>query len=93
MLSVFPELLFLSPFAPLIIRLALGATLLYATWAHLNSEDNNARRLSVPEGLAAILLVAGAWTQPAAILAALILAIHLFLPKFATTSRAARSAH
>ena len=89
MLSVFPEILFLSPLAPLLIRVALGGVFAYTAWTHMKSADNTTRVLSIIEGVAAILLVVGAWTQPAALAALVLLAAHAFMPHLRVVSREA----
>lgn len=73
MLSVFPELLFLSPLAPLIIRVALGLLLAYATWHHVTQQSPKERVIGILAGVLAISLIVGAWTQPASIVATLLL--------------------
>ncbi|OGG79735.1 hypothetical protein A3A39_04380 [Candidatus Kaiserbacteria bacterium RIFCSPLOWO2_01_FULL_54_13] len=87
MLSVFPEILFLSPLAPFLIRLALGGVFAYAAWTHMKTTDSLPRSFSVIEGVVAILLVAGAWTQPAALGALLVIAAHLATPQLRTVSQ------
>lgn len=81
MLSLFPELLFLSPFAPLVIRAALGAFLLAEGWSQTARHDVYARIVGWCEILIAAALLAGAWTQAVALLAALALALSLALPR------------
>ncbi len=80
MLSVFPEILFLSPLAPFLIRIALGGVFIFAAWAHVQRQDIASRILSILEFVLAIALVAGAWTQPAALLGSIVAAVWLFQP-------------
>ena len=80
MLSIFPEILFLSPFAPTLIRGAVALLFAYAAWEHCKWSDVASRVLGVFEILAAALLAAGAWTQPAATLASIVAAIWYFQP-------------
>lgn len=80
MLSVFPEILFLSPFAALLIRVALALTFAHAAWRHVESGNIASRTLGILEGVAGVALFVGAWTQPAALLGAIISAVWLFQP-------------
>jgi len=84
MLSVFPELLFLSPLAPTLIRFGAGVVLLLLAWDHFERRNELAgeRYLVVGGGMwipvitaivecgIALALLFGAYTQVAAILAA-----------------------
>ncbi len=81
MLSLFPQLLFLSPFAALAIRLALAAFLVLAAWQHMAHRDSLTRTLSVVEVAVAISLLVGAWTQIAALIGLVVVAAGLFVPK------------
>lgn len=80
MLSVFPEILFLSPFAPFLIRLALAALFAHSAWNHVQRTDTASRTLAIVEVGVAVVLALGAWTQPAALLGAIIAAIWLAQP-------------
>ena len=80
MLSVFPDVLFLSPFAATIIRVSLAILFAYAAWRHLERTDIASRTLGGFEILAAGFLAAGAWTQPGALLGVIISAIWYFQP-------------
>ncbi len=86
MLSVFPEILFLSPLAPFLIRLALGGFFIHAAWTHMKDTGILPRTFSVIEGAIAVLLLAGAWTQPAALGAFFVIVIHMLMPKLRTIS-------
>ncbi|MBI2610618.1 hypothetical protein HYW60_01635 [Candidatus Kaiserbacteria bacterium] len=78
MLSVFPELLFLSPLAPFLLRIALAMLFALAAWNHVARPDAASRVLAIFEFVVAIALVVGAWTQPAALLGAIIAAVWFF---------------
>lgn len=78
MLSVFPEILFLSPLAPLLLRASLGALFALAAWKHAQYPGIASRALGTIELALAIALVAGAWTQPAAILGSAVILVWLF---------------
>jgi hypothetical protein len=80
MLSVFPEILFLSPLAATLIRAALALLFAYTAWYHIERSDIASRVLGVVELIAAGLLLAGAWAQPAALVGAVIVAIWYFQP-------------
>lgn len=80
MLSVFPELLFLSPLAPALVRLSLAVVLGYAAWRHAGRAGGIPRALAAAEACAALLLFLGAWTQPAGVLVAAIAAAWFFHP-------------
>ena len=82
MLSVFPELLFLAPFSALIIRIALGSVFMYCALRHTGNPDNVLRAVGVAEGVIAALLIAGAWTQPAAIVGMFTIGVWLWFPRF-----------
>ncbi len=81
MLSLFPQLLFLSPFAPFLIRLALAVLVALAAWQHLSRPDHLSRALSVFEIALATALLAGAWTQAAAIAGFLFIGLGFFFPR------------
>lgn len=80
MLSIFPEILFLSPLAPFLIRVALGLLFASAAWTHLKRQDIASRTLSIVEFVIAAALIVGAWTQPAALLGSIVAAVWLFRP-------------
>jgi hypothetical protein len=74
MLSLFPQILFLSPFAPFLIRIALAILFGYAAWRHAYLPGVMPRVIA---GIATVLAVGffiGAWTQAAALLGACMLA-------------------
>lgn len=73
MLSVFPDLLSYQMVAPLLIRLTLASVFLYWSYKTLvKSKPNTDQKvLSLVEGLLALLLVIGLWTQVSALALAL----------------------
>ena len=78
MLSVFPEILFLSPLAATLLRLALAAVFARAAWVHAQRGDTASRTLAFAEVAVALALLLGAWTQPAALAGAIIAAVWIF---------------
>lgn len=80
MLSIFPELLFLAPFSALLLRTVLAGFLLYAAWNSFGSKDGYTQVAGIAAGLAGAALLGGAWTQPAAILAAFVVLSWLWHP-------------
>lgn len=81
MLSLFPEILFLAPFSALLLRLTLAIILAYAAWQHVAVRDITVRSFSFVEVVLAAVLFIGAWTQAAALLAFVFLALHLMIPR------------
>jgi len=81
MLSLFPEILFLAPFSAFVIRIALGVLFAYTAWRHISRDDLVARILGIGEVAVAAALIAGSWTQPAALIAAAAIILWLALPK------------
>lgn len=71
MLSYFPELLYLAPFAALIIRIAVATILGIIALHGIRAENTWTRASGVVTGLAALFLLAGALTQPMALIALL----------------------
>ena len=80
MLSLFPYVLSYGIFAPALLRFALVGVLGLAAWHHLEAPDARARFLGIAETVAAALLLAGLWTQAAALVAAIIAGIWFFFP-------------
>lgn len=87
MLSLFPELLFLAPFAAFVIRVVAGITLGLLAYRHVFVPKNDLRVLGIFEGVIAVLLVAGAYTQAAALVGAIALAITLIIPSYRALPR------
>lgn len=84
MLSLFPELLFLSPFAALFIRIAIAITLGYVSYDHIQRGGSYFLSLGILEAALVLMLFTGFYTQAAA-LTALVLAIAmLFMPNVRT---------
>lgn len=94
MLNPFPELLVYGLIAPFIIRIALGSALLYLAVEHYRGRRNIAEllrplmghgsrgiavALSFFELIAGALVLVGAWTQAAALLAMVLTLKPLFL--------------
>jgi hypothetical protein len=71
MLSYFPELLYLAPFAGVLLRLAVALVLGTLALHALRGENIWMRLSGVVSGLAALFLIAGALTQPMALIALL----------------------
>lgn len=80
MLSIFPDVLFLAPFAAFFLRIAGGVFFGYSAWRHLKDASLPLRVLGVGEAVVAVSLFVGAWTQAVALLGAIISAIWLFQP-------------
>jgi hypothetical protein len=87
MLSLFPELLFLAPLAAFVIRVVSGLMFARIAYRHVFTPTTGMRILGIIEGVVAVLLIAGAYTQPAALIAALIITTTLFLPTYRTLPR------
>jgi uncharacterized membrane protein YphA (DoxX/SURF4 family) len=81
MLSLFPEVLFLAPFAALLLRVALAVFLALTAWAHMSRPEILARAWALVEIAAALALFVGAWTQAAALIASVWLFASLFVPQ------------
>ncbi len=77
---MFPELLFLSPVAATLIRVALAIVFVYAGWQHLSKGAAHERAFGVLGIVIAVALFIGAWTQLAALAATAALAASLFMP-------------
>ncbi|OGG57932.1 hypothetical protein A2853_03325 [Candidatus Kaiserbacteria bacterium RIFCSPHIGHO2_01_FULL_55_17] len=86
MLTIFPEILFLSPLAPFLIRIALAVLFGSVSWSHVQRLDALVRTLAVLEAAIAVLLAVGAWTQPAALVASAIVVLWLALPNMRATA-------
>lgn len=89
MLSVFPSILFLAPFSALLIRTALALVFAFAGWKHLAREENLTRVLATLELIAAILLLAGAWTQVGALIGIITVSLWLAFPNTRPISKIA----
>ncbi|PIR82511.1 hypothetical protein COU20_01780 [Candidatus Kaiserbacteria bacterium CG10_big_fil_rev_8_21_14_0_10_59_10] len=73
MLSLFPELLFLAPLSATLIRAAAALVFLYAAWHHITIiESRLLKALGIAEVGIALLLLAGIYTQAAALAGALV---------------------
>ena len=78
MLSVFPELLFLSPFSAFLIRFALTAVFAYAAWHHFKTGGRIPTSFAFAEAVLAAVIIAGAWTQPAALIGTIMTGLWLW---------------
>lgn len=67
MLSVFPALLFLSPFAALLIRLTLAGVFAYSAWTRSRDTRTFIKVFGTIDALFALMLLVGAYTQLAAL--------------------------
>lgn len=86
MLSLFPEILFLAPLSAFLLRIALACVLGYAAWKHFPHEDSLIRIFSVLEIAIAAILIAGIWTQGAALASLATITIHFAIPRLRTVS-------
>ena len=80
MLSIFPSLLALEGFAPLLLRLTVGAV--FALWAYgklKKRTDSQDVAYGVFEALIGLCLIIGFYTQLAALASAIILGVRLCL--------------
>lgn len=79
MLSIFPSLLSWSELSPFLIRMTLAAVFIYSAYRALQDRKISDREkiVSAVEGIAAILLIIGLWTQAAALFLTLDLIIRL----------------
>jgi hypothetical protein len=84
MLSLFPELLFLSPFAAFLIRVAIAITLAYVSYEHIVRGGSYFLSLGVLEAALALMLLTGFYTQAAALTALFLTIAMLFMPTVRT---------
>ncbi|MBL8158279.1 hypothetical protein JNK62_01955 [bacterium] len=87
MSSFFREILFLAPMAAFILRIAAGSALGLIAYRHVFVPQNSFRMIGIVEGVIAVLLIAGAYTQPAALIGAIVLAIILSIPAYRALPR------
>jgi uncharacterized membrane protein YphA (DoxX/SURF4 family) len=76
MLNPFPELLYLTPLAPFLLRVLLGITFIYFGYERL-TKSKTEKSLAVVKILVGILFVIGLYTQIASLLAICILGFRL----------------
>lgn len=81
MFSLFPELLFLTPFSALMLRAVLATVLVLSAWRHGRSSDTRLRVLGVVEAGTAAALALGAQAQGAALAAAALLVLELSISR------------
>ncbi len=79
MLSLFPELLFLSPFAAFFIRIALAVVFGWSAWQRLRTETP-LKVFSAIDIVVAVALFLGFYTQLAAIIGVICTTAWLFKP-------------
>jgi TRAP-type mannitol/chloroaromatic compound transport system permease small subunit len=89
MLTLFPQILFLAPFSALIIRLALAILFALAAWRRSGEAGGLARAWSMAEGILAVLLIVGAWTQATALVAGILIIVGLLYPSVRLTNTTA----
>lgn len=87
MLSLFPELLFLAPFSALALRLSIAVLLSLTAWGHVSRPRMLMRAWALGEVVLAAALLVGAWTQPAALIAAVWLFSSIFVRDMRLFSR------
>ncbi|MEI6304471.1 MAG: hypothetical protein WCP09_00420 [Candidatus Taylorbacteria bacterium] len=77
MLTVFPNLLSYNQLSPFLIRVTLGIIMVYWSYISIREQNKHAGKLSVGivEGISGILLIIGLWTQVAALVIFVDLAI------------------
>ncbi len=86
MFAIFPNILFLAPLSATLIRVALAIVLAASAWQH---SKNRGLLLALPivETATAAALAAGAWTQPMALVATILLIIQFFAPNLRILAR------
>ncbi|MFZ2555434.1 MAG: hypothetical protein WAZ27_04190 [Minisyncoccia bacterium] len=82
MLSLFPELLFLAPFAAFMIRVTVGVMLGMSAYRHVFIPMPIMRTLGILEGVVALLLIAGGYTQAAAMVGFFIFFFAILAPGY-----------
>lgn len=82
MLSMFPEIMFLSPFAALFIRIALALVIFYDGWSLFSKSGNTTRIAALCAFTAGALLFVGAWTQLIAIALVVTLLAEVLIPSW-----------
>lgn len=94
MLTLFPQILFLAPFSATLLRIAAGIVFISVAWMHYDRREELAKEkfilighgmwipllAALVEVATAVMLIAGAYTQAAAIVGAL-LALKQFIWK------------
>jgi hypothetical protein len=87
MLSLFPQILFLAPYAATFLRIAIAIMLALAAWKHVTPRNLSTRLLSAIEIIIAAMLILGALTQGAVIVAGAIFILHIASARHAIFSR------
>ena len=80
--ALLPQILFLGTFAATLIRTATSVMFASSAWRNVSKTDIVVRGFALLECAVAAALFVGAWTQAVAIVAAAMLAVSLFTPKF-----------
>ncbi|MCR4325201.1 MAG: hypothetical protein NUV59_00100 [Patescibacteria group bacterium] len=89
MLSALPQLLFLSPLAAALIRLAIAVVFGYMAWRHVRAPETLFRISGAVEAVVGLALLLGAWTQPMALLGVVLVAGSLLFPRARALPRSA----
>lgn len=87
MLSLFPELLYLAPFSAFIIRITIGFMFALSAYRHVFIPTPIMRALGVIEGISAVLLFVGGYTQAAALVGFVTIAFTLYVSEYRTFPR------
>lgn len=80
MLSLFPYALSFTMFAPFLFRVTLATVLGYAARGHVQMSEIRMRALAAVEFIIAGFILAGLWTQAAALAAVIVAGIWFFFP-------------
>lgn len=89
MLSPLPELFFLSPLAATLIRVAVAFVFARAAWKHLFDQETREKAVSVLEGVIAVALFLGFYTQYAALIGGLICSVWLYMTSMRPVEKSA----
>lgn len=81
MFSLFPQLLWLTPFSFVLMRIAITIVFGYAAWKHVFHGAPWLRALGILELIVGVGIFLGSLTQAAAVLGALVLLVWLLFSK------------
>ena len=84
MLSILPQILFLAPFTPFLLRIAIGITFAYSAWKLGAQADIRHRLVAFVSAAVCVLILAGAWTQAAALVGFCVTLVWLAFPSTRT---------
>jgi uncharacterized membrane protein YphA (DoxX/SURF4 family) len=87
MLSMFPQLLWLTPFSFVLMRLVAAIALAYGSWKHVFHGTRIVRAFGILELALAVLIFVGAYTQAAALIGALVMLCWIFIHRIRPVSR------